>query len=56
MEVKSIKQKIACLENSSTTETASGQSFYNYRYGSWDLTKKIFSMKPFKEVGKKIII
>ena len=31
----------------------SGQSFYNYGYGSWDLTKTILSMKPLKELEKK---
>ena len=31
----------------------SGQSFYNYGYGSWDLTEKFLSMKPLKEVEKK---
>ena len=44
---------MACLENSSTTEMGSGQSFYNYGYGSWDLTKTILSIKPLKEVEKK---
>ena len=30
----------------------SGQSFYNYGYGSLDLTKTILLMKPLKEVDK----
>ena len=33
-------------------EMGFGQSFYNYEYGSWDLTKIILSMKPLKDLEK----